>query len=115
MNRMHSSAEKKEAIRKFKERIAPRGAFALRCVATGQSWVGSSQDLNAIENRFWFCLRNGVHPDKTLQEVWNMHGEHAFQFEILEKLDEDLNPLVVGDLLKEKRLHWIAQLGAQPV
>ncbi len=112
---MHSNAARKEAIREFKERKPFRGTFAVRCMATGQVWVGSSMNLDATKNRFWFCLRNGSHPDDTLQNEWNVHGERTFHYEILEKLTDDLLPLGVADLLKEKRIYWIAQLDAKPL
>jgi hypothetical protein len=66
-----SNAARKEAIRMFKEQKPLRGAFAVRCTATGRVWAGSSGNLDAARNRFWFCLRNGSHPDKALQNEWN--------------------------------------------
>ena len=101
--------------RKYKEQKIPCGAFAVRCTATGQVWVGSARNLEAVGNRFWFCLRNGDHPDRSLQSEWNAHGEPAFQFEVLEKLADDVSPFAVADLLEEKKAHWVAQLGARPV
>jgi len=59
-------------------------------------------------------LRNGSHINKSLQEEWNAQGEPAFQFNVLEKLDEDVHPLEVAGQLREKTSHWIARLGAQP-
>ncbi len=112
---MHSKAERKEANKKFKERETLRGVFALRCTATGQVWVGPSRNLAATKNSLWFRLRNGIYPDQILQKEWSAHGEQAFQYEILEKLDDDLLPLELTDLLKEKKRLWIAQLGAQPL
>jgi len=108
-------AAKKEAIKEYKERKPFRGAFALRSTATGHVWVGSSPNLDAIRNRLWFALGMGNHQDKVLQEEWNSHGAESFQYEVLEKLDDDILPMEVGDLLKEKRLHWAAKLGARTV
>ena len=110
---MESKAARKGAIQKFKERKPARGVFAVRCTATGRVWVDASRNLDATKNGSWFCLRNGSHRDKSLQEEWNAHGEAAFQYEILEKLDEDVNALAVADLLKAARIRWIAQLGAR--
>jgi hypothetical protein len=110
---MQSKADRKEAIKQFKERKPLLGAFAVRCTATGSIWVGSSRNLYAAKNGAWFCLRHGDHPDKSLQQEWNAHGESAFEYEILEKLEDDLLPLEVGDLLKKKRSYWLAQLGAR--
>jgi hypothetical protein len=112
---MDSTAERREATRKFKERKPRVGVFAVRCTATAQTWVGSAQNLDATKNRFWFCLRNGNHPAKSLQNEWNARGEQTFQYEILEELEDDLSPLAIMDLLKEKKYYWVAQLGALPV
>jgi len=111
---MGSNSERRDAIRKFKEQSIPKGVFAVRCTATRNVWVGSSPNLNATKNRFWFCLRNGDHPDPALQEEWNAQGEAAFEYEILEQLKEDIASLAVSDLLKEKSEQWRRQLDAKP-
>jgi hypothetical protein len=110
---MRSKEERKEAIRKFKERKPLPGVFAVRCTTTGRVWVGVSRNLDATKNGSWFCLRNGGHHDKALQEEWNVHGEPMFHYEVLDKLNDDALPLRIADLLKEKKKHWIAQLGAR--
>jgi hypothetical protein len=104
---------KKEAIRKFKEQKIPQGAFAVRCAATKQVWVGSSRNLNASQNLIWFSLRQGNYQEPTLQKEWNAHGEADFQYEILEVLDERALPMEVSDLLKEKKHSWMERLGAE--
>jgi hypothetical protein len=103
---------RKEAIRAYKERKIPRGIFVLRCTATGEKWVGSALNLEAARNRNWFALRQRMHPDKALQKVWNDCGEQAFEYDILEKLPDDVAELSLSDTLKQKRLRWIAELGA---
>jgi hypothetical protein len=112
---MQSTLDKKKAIREFKERKPCRGTFAVRCTASNRVWVGSSNNLDATKNGLWFSLRIGSHPVKSLQSEWNAHGEGAFAYEILEKLEEDLHPLTIADLLKEKKSHWIARLEASPL
>ena len=108
-----ANQSRKDAIREYKEKPVPRGAYAIRCKPTGQVWVGASRNLGATRNGSWFALRQGGHMDKTLQAEWNAHGEEAFEYEILEQLDDDLSPMAVTDLLKEKREHWIARLQAR--
>jgi hypothetical protein len=112
---MDSKAARKEAIRKFKEQKPLRGAFAVRCKATGQVWVGASLNLAATKNGTWFSLRHRGHLDRGLQHQWNICGEDQFQYEVLETLEEDLTPLEIPDLLKEKRRYWIAHLKARPL
>ena len=110
-----TTEQRKEAIRKFKEKKPLLGAFAIRCTATGQVWVGASRNLDATRNGSWAFLRNGGHPDKSLQREWNIHGEPAFEYEILEKLDEDLPPIAIADHLKESKRRWVERLGARPM
>ena len=106
-------SERKEAIRKYKERKPACGVFAVRCTTTGRVWVGAFPNLESMRNRLWFSLRQGDHRDRALQEEWTAHGEQTFQYEILEKFDEDLCPIEVGDRLKDRKHHWAAQLGAR--
>lgn len=112
---MDSKLKRKEAIREYKERKVPRGVFAVRCTPTGGVWVDLSPNLDAARNGVWFCLRLGNYQNRALQATWNTHGEQAFQFEILEKLDDDAPPLQVADLLKEKKLRWLKELNAHPL
>ena len=107
--------DRKAAIKEYKERKIPRGIFVLRCSVTGRCWVGSALNLEAARNRNWFALKQKLHPDKTLQQAWNDTGEQTFEYNILEKLPDDVAEMSVGDLLKEKRRHWIAELGARGI
>jgi hypothetical protein len=104
--------DRKAAIREFKERKTARGTFAVRCLATAEVWVGSARNLDAVKNRIWFGLRLGNHSEKSLQERWNLHGEQAFEYEVLEKLDDDVSPLAEADALKEKKGQWMEKLAA---
>jgi hypothetical protein len=112
---MQSKESRKEAIRNFKEQKPLVGAYAVRCTATGNVWVGTSRNLDATKNGCWFMLRSGSHQEKSLQEEWNARGEHAFAYEVLEASDEEVNPLNIATLLKEKKSAWVAQLGASPL
>ena len=91
------------------------GAYAVRCAPTGRTWVGISRNLGATKNGSWFCLRNRSHTDKSLQQEWDAYGEPEFHYEILETLGDDVAPLAVADLLKEKRSYWIRELNARPL
>ena len=103
---------RKDAIKAYKARAPNRGVFAIRCLASGRAWVGAALDLNAAKNRTWFALRQGQHRDRALQAEWNTHGEAAFQYDVLEKLKDDVVPMAVADLLKETLRDWAARLGA---
>ncbi len=110
-----SKAGRKAAIQAYKERKTRRGIFSLRCTVTGDVWVGSSQNLDAVRNRYWFSLGHSMERNRALQEEWNAHGEQAFRYEILEELKDDVSPIEIHDLLKEKKQDWITREKAQPL
>ncbi len=110
---MLSNEDRKEAQRRFKEQKPDIGIYALRCTATGHVWVGATRNLEATRNRCWFSLRNGLDLDPALQQEWTAHGEPAFQYEILDRVEKDVHPLEVDDLLKKKVIDWAARFGAQ--
>jgi hypothetical protein len=107
---------RRDAVREYKERKPQVGAFAVRCAATGQAWVGVSKSLDQMQNRIWFGLRTGGHPNRELQAAWREHGEAAFSYEPLEALDvEDASPLAIDLKLKDVEKRWREQLGAAKV
>lgn len=101
-----SKEERKRAASDYKQRKPRRGVFAVRCLATGRAWVGSSQDLGAAHNATWFMLRVGSLREASLQAEWRAHGEAQFRFEVLEELDEDVAPVLLADVLKRKKTEW---------
>jgi hypothetical protein len=110
-----SRADRKQAIREWKERKPDAGVYAVRCLPTGRVWVGAFPNLSATRNSTFFSLRNGSHRAAALQAEWNAHQEADFSFEVLETLPDDTHPTAVHDLLKESRAAWIARLNAQPI
>jgi hypothetical protein len=107
--------DRKEAIRKFKERKIARGIFVVRSKATGRCWVDSSLNLDSARNSVWFELRHGNHRNRELQEEWNAQGEADFEFEVVETLDDDIAEMSVRDELKQKRRDWGERLGAPTI
>jgi len=112
---MESKAERREAARQFRERKVTAGAYAVRCSPAGAVWVGIARNLAAARNACWFSLRMHGHRVASLQAAWDLHGEGAFTFEILEALDEDTHALAVQDLLKALKDGWVARLEALPL
>ncbi len=112
---MESKVEKREAARQFKERKVAAGAYAVRCSPTAAVWVGVARNLNAARNACWFSLRMHAHRVASLQAAWDVHGEGAFTFDVLENLDEDTHALAVNDTLKALKSSWVARLAALPL
>jgi hypothetical protein len=107
---MLSPQERKAAIKAYKERKPRPGIYGVRLKATGRCWAGSAVNLDTTKNGLWQTLNSGRHLDRSLQAEWTRLGESAFEFVILETLKEDLLPLTVKDLLKEKKRLWAEQL-----
>ena len=112
-DRGQTNVDKREARRLYKEKKTPMGIFVLRCRASGESWVSASNHLDTARNGLWFQLRLGSHLNKRVQESWNTHGEPAFEYEILETLEEDIPPLLVKDTLAARQKHWAGELQAR--
>ena len=70
---------------------------------TGKRYIGSSVNVTRREKHHWYCLRLGQHRNRKLQNSWKSHGEQAFQFKVLGKVDShsemlELEQLLIDDL-----------------
>jgi hypothetical protein len=109
------TSARKAAIAAWKERKSVAGIFVIRCAATSQAWVGQTPDLEKIQNRIWFTLRQGSHTCRSLQAAWAAHGADGLAFETCERLEEEDDRYIRDALLKERAVHWRKQLGAEAV
>ena len=111
------STDRKAAIAAYKERKVFAGIFAVGCAATGQAWVGQALNLEKVQNRIWFTLRQGGHPCRSLQAAWKAHGGAGLTFAECERLDEDeTETAYIRDaLLKERMSHWLSELKAEAI
>lgn len=107
-----SSQSRKDAIAAYKDRKAPAGIYAMRCVASEEIWVGKSPDLDKIENRLRFTLGQGGGTNRAMQAAWTAHGAENFRFEVLERLDDGLTDMERSHALKARHKHWIEALKA---
>ena len=105
--------DRKAAIAAYKERKTVAGIFLIRSQASAEQWVGAAPNLEKIQNRIWFTLRQGSHACRTLQAAWTAHGPDSLTFEECERLEEEEAPYIRDALLKERALHWRVQLGAE--
>lgn len=105
-------SDRKAAVSAYKERKVEAGIYAIRCTASGETWVGSAPDLSTIQNRQWFTLRQGGNMQRSMQNAWNEHGADAFAFEVLETLQDEEMALSRDRRLKELLADWAKELGA---
>lgn len=105
---------RKALLRACKERKVEAGVYAVRCVASGEAWVGATPDLSTRQSGVWFTLRLGSHREPSLQAAWNRHGGEAFAFERIEVIDDEgLDAFGRASRLKDRRDHWIETLNAR--
>ena len=109
------TSDRKAAIAAYKERKTIAGIFVIRCKASPQAWVGQTPNLEKIQNRIWFTLRQGSHTCRSLQAAWTAHGADGLTFETCERLEEEESPYIRDGLLKERVVRWRKQLGAEAV
>lgn len=104
--------ERKAALAAYRERKPAIGIYAVRCAASGQVWVGRTPNLQSVQNRLWFTLRQGANPHRSLQAAWTAYGADAFSFEELHRLKDDTPAESHDRILKERLAHWRTVLGA---
>lgn len=64
------------------------------------AYVGRSRDIERRWRRHRRCLRSGNHYNQHLQDAWNGYGEQAFQFGVVELVENE-------DDLKKREGYWI--------
>lgn len=105
---------RRDLVRDYKERKAVAGVYAVRCAPSGEVWTAGSRNVDGQQNSLWFGLRNGGHINRAMQAAWTAHGEAAFSFDVLERIDDEtLTPQGVLDRLKVRQKHWLETLGAK--
>lgn len=109
------TSDRKAAIAAYKEQKTFAGIFVIRCKASSQAWVGQTPNLEKIQNRIWFTLRQGSHTCRSLQAAWAAHGPDGLTFEECERLEEEETAYIRNALLKERMVYWRERLGAEAV
>ena len=109
------TTDRKAAIAAYKERKIVAGIFAIRSKASAQQWVGAAPNLETIQNRIWFTLRQGSHTCRSLQAAFSAHGPENLSLEACERLEEEETPYIRDAQLKERVAHWRIQLGAEAI
>ena len=105
---------KRQAIRAYKDRKLIMGIYAIRCQASDQIWVGQSKTLDKLQNRIWFSLKLGGHPNASLQAAFALHGRDAFAFESLQQLPDEATAFPDA-LLPEMAEDWRERLQADAI
>jgi group I intron endonuclease len=62
----------------------PTGIYEIKNLISGESYIGSSVNLDKRKKQHLYSLRKNRHPNKYLQRDFDLYGEESFIFEVLE-------------------------------
>ena len=78
--------DNKQLKKNYQQNPRPMGVFLIRNNLSNKVFLGAGRDLQGLINRYTFQLKNGSHPNKSLQADWNEFGGNNFAFEIVDQL-----------------------------
>jgi group I intron endonuclease len=87
-----------------------KAIYAIRHTETGKCYVGSAVVLSRRWKYHKNRLRRNQHHSSYFQNAWNLHGEDAFEWVVLENLDdkcENLNEEDMLSLIAERENYWV--------
>lgn len=100
---------KKELKQQFKEAKVEGGIYQIRNLENNKVYIGSTKNFRTLKGKK-FSLDMGTDTNQLLQKEWNTYGKDAFDFEILEKLNEDECYIDVKYALKKLLEKWMDQI-----
>src|SRR4051812_32592539 len=89
------------------------GVYALRCVPTGECYVGVTQDLATRRKTHLSRLRVGKHSNRRLQALYREHGPPAFVWEVLERITLTTGGKRMAAVLADAEARWEDHLNAE--
>jgi hypothetical protein len=107
--------DRKAAIATFRERKPVPGIYAVRCLSSGQIWLGQAKDMTSVQNRHWFALRMGSHTNRIMQAAWTSHGESSFSLDTVEILAGEDDDVALSSQLRDALKRWRTKLAAAAV
>jgi hypothetical protein len=84
--------EKKQLKKNYQRDRRAMGVFLIRNNLSDKVFLSAGIDLEGLINRHKFQLKNGSHPNKSLQTDWNELGDSKFAVEILDELTPPNDP-----------------------
>lgn len=78
---------KKQLMMEYKNRRPEMGVISLKCKATGEAFLGTSEDTRTAFNSISARLSGLSHPNKRLQELWNKYGAEGFEQKVIRVLN----------------------------
>jgi GIY-YIG catalytic domain len=75
----------------YKDAKRSMGVYRIASSRNDKVYIGFDTNLPARINRHKAELKFGNHRNRELQEIWNLFGERAIDFEVLDVLDHQEN------------------------
>ncbi len=101
---------RKELIQKYKEIKIEAGVYQIKNLKNQKILVRSTLDLKTMKSTQMMLRSNGFR-NRQLQEDWNLYGEAAFSFEVLEVLEEKTDGFFDKHYeLKQLEKKWLEEL-----
>lgn len=82
----------------------PCGVYVLMDVVGNKLYVGSSVDLTRRATQHFRSLEEGIHFNRELQYLWDLHTASSFSFIVLERVEDRLE-------LEAREQIWLNRLG----
>jgi group I intron endonuclease len=89
---MDNNQTKKDLIREYKDRTIYAGVFQIKNTVNNKVFLGSTTNLEGIQNSQMYKLAEGFHKNKQLQKEFAQFGKDNFVFEILETIEVKNDP-----------------------
>lgn len=77
------------------------GVYVIRCMPTGNEYVGASVNIVKRVREHFYRLERGVHRNRRLQSAYNKYGKDSFRSEVLLYCDP-INLEIYGNMLIKK-------------
>ncbi len=101
---------RKELIQKYMEIKIEAGVYQIKNLKNNKILVRSTLDLKTMNSTRLVLLSNGFR-NKKLQDDWNLYGEDAFSFDVLEVLEEKTDGFFDKHYeLKQLEKKWLEKL-----
>lgn len=72
--------------------------YKITCVVTDDFYVGSAVKPKRRRWEHWDALKKNKHHCTALQRAWNEYGEDAFDFDVIEEVEDESKLLLIEDM-----------------
>lgn len=77
------------------------GIYKIKNMLNGKIYIGQSKNIHKRWSQHKRLLDHGTHHSYKLQNAWNKYGSESFEFEIIERCDEEnLNEIEIAYIKK---------------